>query len=39
MIFDLDGTLLTSEKKITEESKSAIWKCKEKCIRNNTKIF
>jgi hydroxymethylpyrimidine pyrophosphatase-like HAD family hydrolase len=27
-IFDLDGTLLTGDKKITEESKKAIWKCK-----------
>ena len=30
IVFDLDGTLLTSEKEITEESKDAIWKCKEK---------
>ena len=30
MVFDLDGTLLTSQKKITEESKKAIWQCKEK---------
>lgn len=29
IVFDLDGTLLTSEKKVTEESKNAIWKCKE----------
>lgn len=27
-IFDLDGTLLNSEKYITKESKEAIWKCK-----------
>lgn len=27
-IFDLDGTLLNSENEITNESKKAIWKCK-----------
>lgn len=30
IVFDLDGTLLTSEKKITEESKKAIWLCKQR---------
>lgn len=29
LVFDLDGTLLTSEKKVTEESKRAICRCKE----------
>ena len=29
-IFDLDGTLLNSDNVITEESKKAIWKCKNK---------
>lgn len=27
-VFDLDGTLLNSNKEITKESKDAIWKCK-----------
>ncbi len=30
MVFDLDGTLLTSRQNVTEESKIAIWKCKQK---------
>lgn len=29
IVFDLDGTLLTSENEITQESKEAIWHCKE----------
>lgn len=30
IVFDLDGTLLTSENEITQESKETIWYCKEK---------
>lgn len=30
IVFDLDGTLLTSENEVTQESKEAIWHCKEK---------
>ena len=29
IVFDLDGTLLTGDKRVTEESQKAIWKCKE----------
>lgn len=30
IVFDLDGTLLTTQNEITQQSKEAIWKCKEK---------
>ncbi len=30
IVFDLDGTLLTSDKKVTEGNKKAVWKCREK---------
>ena len=33
MIFDLDGTLLTSQKDIAKETKEAIWRCKQNGYR------
>lgn len=29
IVFDLDGTLLTTQNEITQESKETIWGCKE----------